>query len=152
VAPSSWAATLESSRSYLGGLGIFCRTSLLEAVTGPESFPSHLSLPRAGEQEQTLAATSQLSHSLPSLRRHRRRLSGVAGAVPVAAGPSPREWSGGAVHDGSRRCVSAVSDPGAAQVVLVAVARPLGSRTAVVVGGLSAGRLSAAGGVLPAQI
>jgi hypothetical protein len=73
--------------------------------------------------------------------------------VPAAAaGPSPRVWSGGAVHGGPRRRGSAVSGLGAARVFLVVVARPLGGGEAVVVGGLPAGRLSAAGGALPAQI
>jgi hypothetical protein len=67
--------------------------------------------------------------------------------VPAAAaGPSPHAWSGGAAHGGPRRCVSAISGPGAARVVLVAVARPLGGGATVIVGGLPAGRLSAAGG------
>jgi hypothetical protein len=103
------------------------RCDRLEQASKCWRFPSLLSPTRAGEQEQTLAATSQLPLSLPPLRRSRRRPPGVACAVPAAAaGPSPHVWSGGAAHDGPRRCVSVVSGPGAARVVLVAVARPLG--------------------------
>jgi hypothetical protein len=64
----------------------------------------------------------------------RRRPPGVACVLPmVAARPTPRAWSGDAVHGGPRRCDSPGAGPGVARVVLVAVERPLCDGAAVVV-------------------
>jgi hypothetical protein len=75
----------------------------------------------------TLATATPPPLSPPHLRRRRRWPPGVAYAVPPpVAGLSPRAWSGGAVPATRGGMLRPSAGLGAARVVSVAVARPLG--------------------------